>query len=103
MSKQIKLVYQDCPMCGARKSWGEEQTKFANDYGFEIVKTPFFKWGAADLIFEATRQGMSLPFFTDGVKFSKDLKDFAEEKTIEVKTIKKTKKVTEDGAISKTA
>lgn len=78
MSKKIMLVYQDCPMCGAREGWGEEQTKLADNYGLEIINTPFYKAGVKDLIWKACKAGMTLPFFTDGEKFSKNLRDFKE-------------------------
>lgn len=79
MAKKLFLVYQDCPMCGRRKEWGEKTTKVANDHGFEIVKLPFTKVGAKEIIFEGARRGMSLPFFTDGKgKFSMNIDDFVE-------------------------
>lgn len=78
MSKKIMLVYQDCPLCGAREGWGEEQTKIADDFGFEIVNTPHSQTGVKDLIWNACKAGMTLPFFTDGKKFSKNLRDFKE-------------------------
>lgn len=79
MSKQIMLIYQDCPMCGARKDWGEAQTKIANNYGLEIVNTPFYKTGVPGLIKRAVEHGMKqMPFFTDGKKFSYSLEDFVD-------------------------
>lgn len=77
--KQIMLIYQDCPMCGARRGWGETQTKIANTYGFEIVNTPFYKTGVKGLIMNALEHGIGrMPFFTDGKKFSYSLEDFVE-------------------------
>lgn len=73
------LIYQDCPMCGARKGWGEAQTKIADDHGFEIVPTPFYKTGTPGLIMSAVSHGIKqMPFFTDGKKFSYSLEDFIE-------------------------
>lgn len=85
MPKQIMLVYQDCPMCGAREAWGEEQTKVAKAHGIEIVKTPFYQTGVKGLIWKACKAGMTLPFFTDGKHFSKDIIDFKEPDYIEDK------------------
>lgn len=77
--KQIMLIYQDCPMCGAREGWGKAQTKIADTYGFEIVKTPFYKTGVKGLIMSALEHGIGrMPFFTDGEKFSYNLEDFIE-------------------------
>lgn len=81
MSKEILLVYQDCPMCGSRKEWGEKQTEVANKYGFSIRNVSFVSREATDakLMWKAVKQGIrNYPFFTDGVKFSKDLSDFVE-------------------------
>ena len=77
--KQIMLVYQDCPMCGARKNWGDAQTKIATDHGFDIIKTPYYATGVKGLIMRACEAGIGhLPFFTDGKKFSYNLEDFVE-------------------------
>lgn len=81
--KQIMLVYQDCPTCGAREGWGEAQTKVADAHGMEIVKVPFYKEGIGELIWKACKSGMTLPFFTDGENFSKDIIDFKEPDYIE--------------------
>lgn len=101
MPKKIMLVYQDCPMCGARQGWGEEQTKLADDFGLEIVNLPHSQTGVKDLIWNACKAGMTLPFFTDGVRFSKDLRDFKEPDYLpEEKAVKKpkTKKRSKNGA-----
>ena len=106
------LVYQDCPMCGSRKNWGEKQTKIADDHGFEIVNTPFYKTGVDGLIKRATEFGIGrLPFFTDGQKFSYSLEDFVEKPMKKSKTRCRTSKkrntkskreaITKDGANTK--
>lgn len=91
MAKKIALVFQDCPMCGARKGWGEAQLKIADKHGFEIVETPFFATGAKEWIWEAAKAGMTLPFYTDGKKFSKNLEDFV------VKPRKTRRKIKKEG------
>lgn len=100
MAKQVMLVYQDCPMCGARKGWGEEQTKIANTHGIEIIKFPFFKSGAKEWIWDAAKSGVTLPFFTDGKKFSKKLEDFIEKPKRTRRIRKKIEEKPKDGAIS---
>lgn len=79
MMTKILLIYQDCPLCGARKEWGDKQLQIADTHGLEIVKTPFYKTGSKDLIMKALENGIKkMPFFTDGEKFSYDLSDFVE-------------------------
>lgn len=89
--KRIYLIYQDCPLCGARKEWGEAQTKIANTHGFEIVKMSFVSPKADEFIKTAVYEKHigKLPFFTDGEKYSRDLADFVEK---EEKPIKNTRK-----------
>lgn len=102
--KKIMLVYQDCPLCGVHKAWGEAQIKKANTKGYNVEKVPFFKSGAKEWIFEALKSGVSLPFFTDGEKFSKNVDDIVK-KTRAKKTSTKSKRKTEviDGIVSKSA
>lgn len=69
----IQLVYQDCPMCGRRREWGDKQLEVASREGVEIVKVPFAQVGAGELIWAACRAGVSLPFFTDGKHFANNL------------------------------
>lgn len=82
MSKEIKLIYQDCVACNGRESWAEQQYKLARHYGFAIKRTPHTATGAAGLIRQARQHGvMALAFFTDGTKFSTDLMDFVKKET----------------------
>ena len=83
MAKEVKLIYQDCPMCGARENWGKRQTEVANKHGLKIVEVPFSSPGASDIIVEAIlgdtkfiTGDKTMPFFTDGEKYSKELADF---------------------------
>lgn len=90
--REIKIVYQDCPMCGARYNWGLKQTEVAARNNITLIKTPFYKPGVGKLIQKAIENGVgTMPFFTDGEKFSTDLEDFIE------KPAKKITKRTKNG------
>lgn len=81
MSKEIKLVYQDCVRCGDRVSWADEQYALARHYGFAIKRIPHTAQEAPGLIRKARLHNVSgLCFFTDGEKFSTDLIDFVPKK-----------------------
>lgn len=92
MAKTIYLLYQDCPMCGQRKNWGERQLEIADTLGFDIVKVSFASANGRKLIGKAFNTGQlkALPLFTDGEKFSKDLHDFIYSVEKKPKTMKKT-------------
>lgn len=97
MNKTIYLVYQDCPLCGARRGWGEEQAKIADDAKIPVVKIPFThaseQINAKGVIMRAAMAGVKLPFFTDGEKFSQTIADFIEEEaTTTTKATKSRKK-----------
>lgn len=80
MHKIISLVYQDCPDCGSRKEWADDQHAIAAKNGFRIEKLSFVMPESKDLMLAAKNKfGIkSMPFFTDGKKFSKTLEDFVE-------------------------
>lgn len=79
MTKEVLLIYQDCPYCEPRTEWGKRQMKLAKDYGIKVVETPYNAVGAKGLILEAQSHGANtLPFFTDEVKFAYDLSEFVE-------------------------
>lgn len=102
MPKEVKFIYQDCAMCGARKGWGEQQHQIAHKHGLKIVKTPFFTPGAEGLMWKAVESGIkSYPFYTDGVKFSKNIEDFVEKPKKKRNTRKKKEEKVENGNISK--
>ena len=74
---KIKLVYQDCPMCGSRKEWGEKQIAKANTAGVEVEKISFASPEGSHLCKEALLAGITrLPFFTNGLIFSESIEDF---------------------------
>ena len=89
--KKIYLIYQDCPLCGARKEWGEEQLKIADTNGFQIVKMSFVSPLADEYIKTAVYKKHigKLPFFTDGEKYSRDLADFVEKEDKPTKNTRK--------------
>lgn len=87
----IKLVYQDCPMCGARKEWGEKQIAKANTAGLEVEKISFASPEGSHLCKEALFAGITrLPFFTNGLVFSESIDRFMED----AEPAKKPKKTT---------
>ena len=89
----LTIVYQDCPLCGARKKWGEKTIAHAQKAGLEVRKLSFASPEGAHLCKEAIYAGCTaLPFITDGVKFSQNIDDFIEKKP--AKPAKKTKKRT---------
>jgi len=96
MAKTIYWVYQDCPMCGQKKKWAEQQLEIADARGFEIIKTSFATEKGRKLIWQALTEHKikGLPFFTDGKKFSKKMEDFTPNKR---KSTKRKKKVNGDG------
>lgn len=92
MMKEVQLVYQDCPDCGPREKWAAAQYEIAAKNHFQIVKMSFVMPGAKDLMLKAKKSGIrSMPFFTDGKKFSKTLEDFIEKPKAAKKLKKKTK------------
>lgn len=81
MSKEIKLIYQDCVRCGDRVSWADQQYELAKHYGFTIKRVPHTAIGADGLIRKARLHNVNgLCFFTDGEKFSTELIDFVPKK-----------------------
>lgn len=77
MSKLV-LIFADCFACGMRKEWAEHQLAEAQANDLEIEKLPFYADGAADYIRLAIKQGVNMPFFSDGKKVSKNVADFIE-------------------------
>lgn len=94
----LTIVYQDCPVCGNRKTWGERTIAKALKSGQEIRKLSFASPEGAHLCKEAIYAGMTrMPFITDGTKFSQDIDDFIEKPKTKRKTAKK--KEAEDGTV----
>ena len=100
MTKEIMIVYQDCPTCGARKEWGEETIKTALNAKAFVRKVSFVTREGEKLIAKAVENGITrLPFVTDGITFAYDVKSVLEAESEpqaskkEAKTTKKSKKV----------
>lgn len=92
MDNEIICVYQDCVMCGDR---GKKLKKLIFDKDLNVRKVSFASDEGKNLIHEAVFKHKlgSMPFFTDGKKFSYKLEDFIEkEPEIVKKADKKTKK-----------
>lgn len=88
----IKLVYQDCPLCGSRKNWGEKQIEKANTAGLQVEKISFASPEGSHLCKEALYAGVTrLPFFTNGLIFRETIDDFIQ-KDEKVEKPKKTTK-----------
>lgn len=99
--KLVKLYYQDCPDCGRRKAWAEAQYKVATEHGIRIHKISFVEPGANEVIIRAARSGVSVPFFSDGEKFAKDLSAFVPTARLSAEAIVKSCPV-KSGAVKKT-
>ena len=95
MGKEIIAVFQDCVLCGdkGRKKIAEFAAK-----GINVRKVGFTTPEGKELIHKAVFEHKigSMPFFTDGKKFSVKINDF-----VEKPAKKSTKKVKEhkNGAI----
>ena len=88
----IKLVYQDCPLCGSRKNWGEKQIEKANTAGLQVEKISFASPEGSHLCKEALYAGVTrLPFFTNGLIFRETIDDFIPQTQSVKKQAKKTK------------
>lgn len=87
MTKEVTLVFQDCPYCAPREEWGKEQTRIAKENGIKVNPAHFSAPGVKGLILKAQSRGVSaLPFFTDGEKFSYNLRDFVTSRAKDVDT-----------------
>lgn len=75
MAKEIICVYQDCVLCGDK---GKKLKQFAENKNINIRKVSFASEEGKDLIHEAVFENgvKTMPFFTDGKKFSNDIEDF---------------------------
>lgn len=95
MGKEYILVYQDCPMCGSRKWWGEKQISFAKARKATIRKVSFVSAEGSKYCFEALQAGKAtMPFFTDGEgHFGKDLQELTNAIKGEKQSAKPKKKV----------
>lgn len=76
-SKEILIVFQDCPLCGNR---GKLLKNVIATEGLKVRKVSFASEEGRELIHKAVMEhGIGrLPFFTDGERFSIDIRDFVE-------------------------
>jgi len=93
-TKELICVYQDCPLCGDK---GKVIKKIVTTKGINLRKVSFASEEGKDLIHEAVfEKGIkTMPFYTDGTKFSTDIQDFVEKST------KKVKRKGEDNGVDK--
>lgn len=105
--KTVYVVYQDCALCGSK---GQKIKEFAHSKNIELVKLGFTTEVAKKYIHEAVfKHGIgSMPFFTDGEKYSYHLAAFTEikpekapKKVSKAKKSRKTKKGIENESIQK--
>lgn len=78
-NKEIVCVYQDCPMCGDK---GKKLKKLIFDKKLNVRKVSFASDEGKKLCHDAVfDNGIgTMPFFTDGDKFSDNLEDFIKPK-----------------------
>ena len=93
MAGSLKLIFADCFACGMRKTWAEHQMAEAQANELNIEKIPFYADGAAEYIRLAIKQGVNMPFFTDGEKVSKNVADFIKVEKPKKTSRKRVKKV----------
>lgn len=77
MNKEIIVVYQDCVLCGDR---GRKRRQYLAKKGLSVRKVSVFTDEGAFLAKEAVfkhKMG-SLPFYTDGKRFSYHVEPFIE-------------------------
>lgn len=77
MKSTVRLVFQDCATC----KWGLELKdiqKYADKLGLGTVeKMPFWAKGAAKIIKDADKKGVTVPFFECDGKYAESLEGLA--------------------------
>lgn len=96
----ILLIYQDCYDCGSSKAWHEKIQESAADLGVLIKYTPHNTPGAKELILEAHKKGIEVPFVSDGKRHSRKLEDLVERPAQKSTTKKRQKQEVKNGATS---
>ena len=86
MAKELICVYQDCPMCGDK---GKKLKKIILEKNLDVRKVSFASNEGKDLCHKAVFEHKikTMPFYTDGKKFSNNVEDL-------LKSVKKSKKIT---------
>ena len=101
MPKEIMIVYQDCPTCGARKEWGEKTIKEALNAKAFVRKVSFVTREGEQLIAKAVENGITrLPFVTDGITFAYDVKSVLEAESKPQTDEKKPKTTTKQSGVA---
>ena len=102
MTKEIILVYQDCPMCGSRKDWGEKQIVDAAAEDASIRKVSFVTEEGRGYCAGALKAGKaSMPFFTDGAgHFGRSVEELYASMGMN-KNVEKAEKITKKAKSSK--
>ena len=101
MPKEIMIVYQDCPTCGARKEWGEKTIKAALNAKAFVRKVSFVTREGEQLIAKAVENGITrLPFVTDGKTFVYDVKSLLEAESKSQTDEKKPKTTTKQSGVA---
>lgn len=98
MNKEIICVFQDCPLCGDK---GKKLKKFIIDKKLNVRKVSFASPEGKELCYKAVvEQGIkTMPFFTDGNKFTATLDEFiAKPKKTSTKKKKAKKEVENESA-----
>lgn len=91
---EILIIYQDCPMCGSRKAWGEKTIEAINKAGKSVRKVSCFSMEGQSHALNAIAQGITtFPFVTDGKTYAKDVESVLEAKS-EAHTSKKSQRKT---------
>ena len=92
----IICVYQDCPLCGDK---GKAIKKLIFDKKLDVRTVSFASPEGRELCHKATfnHQIQTMPFFTDGVRFSTRLESLLEESGNMQKRAKTQKKSTKKG------
>lgn len=97
MSKEVLLIFQDCPYCAPREKWGKRQMELAEKHNIVVREARYDMVGVDGLIQKAHNMGIStLPFFTDGKTFGFDLSIFVKapvDKSVPKETVETAKAV----------
>lgn len=91
MDKEIICVYQDCPLCGDR---GKKLKQLIFDKNLNVRKVSFASEEGRDLVHKAVFENgiKTMPFFTDGKKFSSNLEALIKKPRRKAKTKKEGEK-----------
>lgn len=98
----LLLIYQDCYDCGASKAWHEKVQAAAAEAGVLIKYTPYNTPGAKEIILEAHKKGIEVPFLSNGRKHGRKLKSLVDLPQNTPQTKQRQKKEVKNGVVPKT-